>query len=112
MRDMVRQAPVLAEKGETWVRARAPIPVRMWVINARGDDELIRGWCTAWTHSLVWVEYVDRHGRESTVRWWARAAKRDDQTPPPPLPTPLRSLLDDDRRPILGGAGRGPYVQH
>lgn len=88
MRDMARQAPVAAARGEKVIEVKMAVPVRAWIIDGRGQDVEIRGRAVAWTSRMVRILYVDLHGREGSLWWWASAVRRDQEVP------------------ILGGPGR------
>lgn len=76
MRDMARQAPSQATAGEPVRRPDIPVPVRAWIVDARGRDVEVDGEAVAWTSRTVQVRYFDQHGREGFVSVWASAVTR------------------------------------
>ncbi len=76
MRDMARQAPSQATAGEPVRRPEVAVPVRAWIVDARGRDVEVDGEAVAWTSRTVQVRYFDPHGREGFVTVWASAVTR------------------------------------
>ncbi len=76
MRDMARQAPAGAIAGQRITRPASAVPVRAWILDARGRDLEVDGEAVAWTPRVVHVRYLDEHGRQGFVWVWASAVTR------------------------------------
>lgn len=77
MRDAAHEAPAGARRSERMTQPEMPIPVRVWITNARGEHHL-DGEAIAWTRRQVRVHYLDEVGREGWAWVWAAAVERRD----------------------------------
>ncbi len=57
-------------------RPDKPIPVRAWVINKDGDDELIEAEVIGWNRRAVRINWVNEHGYRGYLVVWAGAVER------------------------------------
>ena len=74
------EAPTEAREGATRVEAPEPVPIKVWIVTARGKAFLSdQARAIAWTtgrHPQVQVEYLDRGGRRGFAWVWASAVRR------------------------------------
>lgn len=75
LRDAARDVPASVRSMDV-VRPARPLPVRVWIVDAKGRDLEVDGVAIAWTTRTVNVRYVDRGGREGFVWVWASAVSR------------------------------------